>query len=80
MDCLLLGILYGHVLCRELRFGVHPVYTTTTTSAAAAAAHITRSSAIRRESAHLTWLHRTVQMAFQYETVEAWHHQRDRFS
>ena len=29
----------------------------------------TRSSAIRRESAHLTWLYCTVQMAFQYETV-----------
>jgi len=28
-----------------------------------------RSSAIRRESAHLTWLYCTVQMAFQYETV-----------
>ena len=27
------------------------------------------SSAIRRESAHLTWLYCTVQMAFQYETV-----------
>jgi len=32
----------------------------------------TRSSAIRRESAHLTWLYCTVQMAFQYETVWAW--------
>jgi len=29
----------------------------------------TRSSAIRRESAHLTWLYCTVQTAFQYETV-----------
>ena len=29
----------------------------------------TRSSAIRRESAHLTWLYGTVQMTFQYETV-----------
>ena len=29
----------------------------------------TRSSAIRRESAHLTWLYCTVQMSFQYETV-----------
>ena len=28
----------------------------------------TRSSAIRRESAHLTWLYCTVQKAFQYET------------
>ena len=27
------------------------------------------SSAIRRESAHITWLYCTVQMAFQYETV-----------
>ena len=30
---------------------------------------LTRSSAIRRESAHLTWLYCTVQMAFQYEIV-----------
>ena len=29
----------------------------------------TRSSAIGRESAHLTWLYCTVQKAFQYETV-----------
>jgi len=29
---------------------------------------ITRSSAIRRESLHLTWLYCTVQKAFQYET------------
>jgi len=28
-----------------------------------------RSSAIRRESAHLTWLHCTLLMVFQYETV-----------
>ena len=33
---------------------------------------MTRSSAIRRESAHLTWLYCTVQKAFQYETVYAW--------
>ena len=33
---------------------------------------ITRSSAICRESAHLTWLYCTVQMAFQQETVQAW--------
>ena len=30
---------------------------------------VTRSSAVCRESAHLTWLYCMVQMAFQYETV-----------
>jgi len=38
---------------------------------------LTRSSAIHRESAHLTWLYCTVQKAFQYEIVLGMDHECD---
>ena len=63
--------------------------TTTTTANNDNSSAIFRVTTLRTENKQLSYPQRkctsnvaifTVQMAFQYETVQAWHHERDRYS